>query len=81
MVAISAAVKVNSTLLELKMQENGIGENGAQTLIDSGVFDKKDGNTTLKEFLVDIKLPLDKFEYLLRAGGGAKKGGKKGKKK
>ena len=62
------------------MQENGIGEVGAQVLIDSGAFDKKEGNMTLKEFLVDIKLPVEAFEYLLRAGASGEKK-KKGKKK
>jgi hypothetical protein len=80
MAAIAAAVKANTTLLELRMQENGIGAVGAQVLIDSGAFDKKEGNTTLKEFLVDIKLPLEAFELLLRAGAPAGKKGK-GKKK
>jgi hypothetical protein len=39
-------------------------------------------NTKVKEFLVDLTLPMPIFEQLFRKGGGKAKGkGKKGKKK
>mmetsp|Transcript_15596 Transcript_15596/g.49752 ORF Transcript_15596/g.49752 Transcript_15596/m.49752 type:complete len:351 (+) Transcript_15596:246-1298(+) len=80
--ALCEALKVNKTLLQLKLQENHIGDDGAKMLTDSGVFDKKDGNTTLKEFVVDVKLQTEVFDSLMRAGGGGgKKGGKKKGKK
>lgn len=82
LLALADALKVNNTLLELKFDENPIGEKGAQALFDTGVFDKKEGNTSLKIFTVDVKIPEMLFEALFRGGGGGgKKGGKKGKKK
>jgi len=72
-------MKVNVTLIQLKFDENHIEESGALVLFESGVFDQKTGNSTLKEFLVDYNIPQEHFTALLRAGGGGKK--KKGKKK
>jgi len=74
-------VRENKTLVELKFQENHIEERGATVLFESGAFDRKTGNTTLREFLVDVNIPAEIFDELLRASaGGGKKKGKKGKK-
>lgn len=53
------------------------GEAGANVLTEALTPD----NTKIKEFLVDLTLPLPLFEQLFRRGGGKAKGkGKKGKK-
>ncbi|GBG26653.1 NACHT, LRR and PYD domains-containing protein 1 [Hondaea fermentalgiana] len=82
LMALAEALKINDTLVELKFDENHIEEAGAQALLDSGALDKKEGNTSLKIFTCDVKIPEALFEALFRGGGGGgKKGGKKGKKK
>lgn len=58
-----------------------IGEAGAKILIEA----VNPENTKIKEFLVDLTLPMPIFEQLFRKGGGKAKGkgkgkGKKGKK-
>jgi hypothetical protein len=54
------------------------GEAGANILIEA----MGPENTKVKEFLVDLTLPMPIFELLFRKGGGKAKGkGKKGKKK
>jgi hypothetical protein len=54
-----------------------IGEVGANILIEAVNPD----NTKIKEFLVDLTLPMPLFEQLFRKAGGKKGGKKKGKKK
>lgn len=52
------------------------GETGAKILIEA----VNPENTKIKEFLVDLTLPMPIFELLFRKGGGKAKGkGKKGK--
>jgi hypothetical protein len=74
--------------VELKLQfemfaENArcvcyVGEPGANVLAEALTPD----NTKIKEFLVDLTLPMPIFEKIFRRGGGKAKGkGKKGKKK
>jgi hypothetical protein len=50
---------------------------GANILIEAVNPD----NTKIKEFLVDLTLPMPLFEQLFRKAGGKKGGKKKGKKK
>jgi hypothetical protein len=52
------------------------GEAGAAILLEAITPD----NTKIKEFLVDLTLPMPLFEQLFRKAGGGK-GGKGGKKK
>lgn len=55
---------------------NLLGEAGANILIEA----INPTNTKIKEFLVDLTLPMPVFESLFRKGGGKAKGkGKKGK--
>lgn len=53
-----------------------IGEAGAKILIEA----VNPENTKIKEFLVDLTLPMPIFEQLFRKGGGKAKGKGKGKK-
>jgi Ran GTPase-activating protein (RanGAP) involved in mRNA processing and transport len=67
-------------LTSVDLMYNRIGEAGANILIEA----MGPENTKIKEFLVDLTLPMPIFEALFRKGGGkGKKGGKakKGKKK
>ena len=64
-------LKINKTVTRLNFDHNRIEEVGAQALIDSGALEKE-GNSTLQEFLVDVKLPKEMFTKLVRAGGGGK---------
>lgn len=67
---------VNLTAVDLMY--NRLGEEGARVLVEA----LGPENTKIKEFLVDLTLPMPLFEVLFRkAGGGKKKGGKKGGKK
>jgi len=52
------------------------GEAGAKILIEA----VNPENTKIKEFLVDLTLPIPIFEQLFRKGGGKAKGKGKGKK-
>jgi hypothetical protein len=57
---------------------NRIGDAGAKILMEA----VNPENTKIKEFLVDLTLPMPIFELLFRKGGGKAKGkGKKGKAK
>jgi hypothetical protein len=58
---------------------NRIGEGGAK-ILQTALGPE---NTKIKEFLVDLTLPMPLFELIFRKGGGgkAKKGKGKGKKK
>lgn len=56
-----------------------IGEAGAEVLIPALAPDT--GNAKIKEFLIDISVPLPLFEKIFRKGTGKKKKGKKGGKK
>ena len=66
-------------LANIDLMYNRIGEVGANILVPALGPD----NTKIKEFLVDLTLPMPIFEQIFRkAGAGGKKGkGKKGKKK
>lgn len=55
---------------------NSVGEEGAKVLTEAITPE----NTKIKEFLVDLTLPMPLFEQLFRKAG-AKKGGKGKKKK
>ncbi len=63
-------------LANVDLMYNRIGEVGAQVLIEAVTPD----NAKIKEFLVDLTLPMPLFEQLFRKSGGKGKG-KKGKKK
>ena len=66
-------------LASVDLMYNRIGEPGAQIMTEA----INSENTKIKEFLVDLTLPMPLFEQLFRKAG-AKKGGKgkkKGKKK
>lgn len=66
------------SLTSIDLMYNRIGETGAKVLIDALTPDNK----KIKEFLVDLTLPMPIFELLFRKGGGGKKGkAKKGGKK
>jgi hypothetical protein len=65
-------------LANVDLMYNRIGEPGALILTDALTPD----NSKIKEFLVDLTLPMPLFEQLFRKAGGKKGGkGKKGKKK
>lgn len=66
------------TLTSVDLMYNRIGEAGATILADA----LGPENTRIKEFLVDLTLPMPLFEKLFRRAGGGKgkKGGKKKKK-
>lgn len=70
----------NVALTNVDLMYNRIGSPGAEVLIEAMTPESK-----IKEFLVDLTLPMDLFEKLFKKGGGKKgkgKGkGKKGKKK
>lgn len=63
-------------LVSVDLMYNRIGEEGAKVLAEAITPE----NTKIKEFLVDLTLPMPLFELLFRKAG-AKKGGKGGKKK
>jgi Ran GTPase-activating protein (RanGAP) involved in mRNA processing and transport len=60
-------------LSSVDLMYNRIGSPGAEILIEATTPESK-----IKEFLVDLTLPMDLFEKLFKKAGG-KKGGKKGK--
>mmetsp|Transcript_11018 Transcript_11018/g.18485 ORF Transcript_11018/g.18485 Transcript_11018/m.18485 type:complete len:341 (+) Transcript_11018:53-1075(+) len=72
-------LKDTVALTNVDLMYNRIGEAGANILLEA----INPSNTKIKEFLVDLTLPMPIFEQLFRKGGGKKgKGkGKKGKKK
>lgn len=71
-------MKPEVVLANVDLMYNRIGEPGAKVLLEA----MGPENTKIKEFLVDLTLPMDLFEQLFRKGGGKKKGkGKKGGKK
>ncbi len=62
-------------LVNVDLMYNRIGEPGAKILLPAMGPD----NTKIKEFLVDLTLPMPIFEQIFRKGGGGKAGGKKKK--
>lgn len=64
-------------LTSVDLMYNRIGEPGALVLTEAINAE----NTKVKEFLVDLTLPMPIFEQLFRRGGGKKGGKKKGDKK
>jgi hypothetical protein len=66
-------------LVSVDLMYNRIGEEGAK-ILQTALGPE---NTKIKEFLVDLTLPMPLFELIFRKGGGgkAKKGKGKGKKK